>query len=153
MQKTLLVIPTWTLFFILICPFIFAIYIPFGTSLASTVLILWLYFVGNALKGKLTAFKIISLKWYNIFLIYVLCYIVSVEIFFKNRIPNFLIPLHLLSTVGLFYALFYVARLLVIAEEGKIVKTNRCVGTFILFWFFPIGIWFVHPRVKKILMA
>jgi hypothetical protein len=73
------------------------------------------------------------------------------EVVFKKYLPQFALPFHLLAVFCIFSALFIVSRLLVISEEKKLVKANRCFGTFLLFWFFPVGIWFVHPRIKKVL--
>ena len=143
--------PSWLLFIVLLFPFVIATNAPVGLSLASFIIILWLWLVGISLKQKAALVKHLSLKWFNISLLYAFCYIVTIEVVFKNNLPKLIIPFHLLAVFCLLSALYFVAKLLVISEEKKSVKANRCFGTFLLFWFFPIGIWFVHPRIKKVI--
>lgn len=152
MKKILINLPSWAMFIILIIPFCFGNLISFGVIIAFVIFSLWLFIVGNSLEEKAKTYEPVSLKWFNTSLVYALIYTIILETMFVNPLPNYLIPFHLLAVFCIFSALFFVSKLLVISEEKKIVKANRCFGTFILFWFFPIGIWFVHPRIKKVLV-
>lgn len=58
---------------------------------------------------------------------------------------------HVVGLIGIIYGLYFVAKSLVTLEEGKILRFDRYLGTFFLCWFFPIGIWFIQPRIKKLL--
>jgi hypothetical protein len=153
MKRALAALPTWAMFTILIFPFVFANIIPFGVPIANSVLVLWLFVTGRALRHSVTAFINISFYWFNASLAYVFSYGFFIEIVFGNTLPKFALPFHLLAVLGIFSALFFVSKLLVISEDKKIVKANRCFGTFLLLWFFPVGIWFIHPRIKKVLNA
>ncbi len=152
MKKILIKLPSWAMFLILLIPFTFANNLPFGILLASFIWLLWLYFVGCSIYDKANSIKTISLKWFTGSLLYAICYIIVIEVIFKGSLPKVIIPFHLFAVCCIFGALFFVSRLLVMSEDKKIVKLNRCIGTFFLFWFFPIGVWFVHPRIKNVLL-
>ena len=57
------------------------------------------------------------------------------------------IPFGLIAPV---YVLWSASRLLVSVEEGAAVGWDRCVGTFLLFFFLPIGVFFLQRRVLRI---
>jgi hypothetical protein len=59
-----------------------------------------------------------------------------------------IVPLHLVCMVCLFYVLYFVSRNLVLAETGKPASFYDYAGTLFLLWFFPIGVWFIQPRVN-----
>ena len=145
------ILPSWMLFFLLVFPFVLAGSIPYGVSLAGIILILWLYLVGNSLKVKANLVKAVSTRWFNISLLYSAVYIAILDIIFHNSPPKIIIPFHLIAVISIFGALFFVSKLLVASEDKKIGHNKRWIGTFFLFWFFPVGIWFVHPRIKRVL--
>ena len=75
--------------------------------------------------------------------------VVYIPIFFFPGIPEAVIaPLHVVCTVCLFYLLYFVSRNLVVAETGEPVPFYEYAGAFFLLWFFPIGVWFVQPKVQ-----
>ncbi|MCC8424501.1 hypothetical protein [Mucilaginibacter sp. UR6-11] len=59
-------------------------------------------------------------------------------------------PLHLFCVFSLFYCLYFIAKTLKTAELQRAVTFNDFAGEFFLIWFFPIGVWFVQPRINKI---
>jgi hypothetical protein len=61
-----------------------------------------------------------------------------------------IVPLHLVCMVCLFYVLYFVSRDLVLAESGKPASFYDYAGAFFLLWFFPIGVWFIQPRVNRL---
>ncbi|HXM92819.1 MAG TPA: hypothetical protein VOA64_00970 [Candidatus Dormibacteraeota bacterium] len=61
-----------------------------------------------------------------------------------------LIPLHLFCMFCLLYALYFVSKNLVMAETGKSASFYDYAGPFFLNWFYPIGIWFIQPRVNRL---
>jgi hypothetical protein len=63
--------------------------------------------------------------------------------------PALLVPVHLAAMAGLVYSAWLAARRLVDAELGSMSTWDRTVGTWLLIWFFPIGVWFVQPRFRR----
>lgn len=59
-------------------------------------------------------------------------------------------PLDLLAMLCLFYCLYFIARNMVLAETGKAEKFYDYAGPFFLLWFFPIGVWFLQPRINRL---
>ena len=49
------------------------------------------------------------------------------------------------------YVCWVAARSLVSAEEGRRLTWDRNVGTFFLFYLFPIGILFIQMRLRRLL--
>jgi len=58
-------------------------------------------------------------------------------------------PLHLLAMFCLFYLLYFVSKSLVLAETCKPASFNEYAGLFFLIWVFPIGVWFIQPRINR----
>ncbi len=55
-------------------------------------------------------------------------------------------------TVGSFvYVMYFLSKCLVIAEKRLDIIFMDYFETFLLFLFYPVGIWWLQPRVKKVL--
>lgn len=63
--------------------------------------------------------------------------------------PLFVI-LHLLSIICMFYNLFFISKALKSAETQDHVTGSDYVAEFFLTWFFPVGVWFLQPRINNI---
>ena len=61
-----------------------------------------------------------------------------------------IIPLHLLAMIAIFYVLAFAARNLIMAERQSTVSFFDYSGPFFLMWFFAVGVWFVQPRVNRL---
>lgn len=61
-----------------------------------------------------------------------------------------IVPLHLLCMYCLFYILYFVSKTLTLVELGKALTLYDYAGTFFLLWFYPIGIWFIQPKVNRL---
>jgi len=70
--------------------------------------------------------------------------------------PNFppglslLFLVHMFATFCMFYLLYFVAKSLVVAETGKPAGFYDFAGPLFLIWFFPLGVWFVQPRINRL---
>lgn len=60
------------------------------------------------------------------------------------------VPAHLFSMFCIFYLMFKAAKTIKIAEVQKPVSFGDFAGEFFLLWFFPIGIWFLQPKINKL---
>ena len=63
-----------------------------------------------------------------------------------------IVPLHLLAMIAIFYILAFAARNIIMAEVQSTVSFFDYSGPFFLMWFFPIGVWFVQPRVNRLVV-
>jgi hypothetical protein len=61
-----------------------------------------------------------------------------------------IIPLHLYTMYCMFYTIWFIAKCIATIENNRVVGFDSYAGNFFLLWFFPIGIWFIHPKVRKI---
>lgn len=61
-----------------------------------------------------------------------------------------IMPLHLFSIFCVFYCLYFVAKTIKTAELQRETAFSDFVGEFFLIWFFPIGIWFIQPKVNQL---
>jgi hypothetical protein len=62
----------------------------------------------------------------------------------------FLLPFHLFAMYCILYPLYFISKNLVMAELGKPVTFSGYATAFFLIWFFPIGIWFIQPRINSL---
>jgi len=109
--------------------------------------LLWLYSVGCQLypfiptnQMNLLLFQVIALVSFLIllsFFFYPPVFHTSATIIFLNLAIAFLV--------------FFVAKSIVIAEANEKDCVDSCFGVFVYIWIFPIGIWFVQPRITKII--
>lgn len=60
------------------------------------------------------------------------------------------VPLHLLAMVAIFYVLAFAAKNIIMAERQAAVSFFDYSGPFFLMWFFPLGVWFVQPRINRL---
>lgn len=81
--------------------------------------------------------------------------------FDHNPNPNFIVKMasfgilffffHLLSMFCLFHTFYFVAKTIRAAELQRNVTFSDFAGDFFLTWLFPVGIWFLQPRINQLL--
>lgn len=94
-----------------------------------------------------------NLRFFGFAIVYPLAYLLLFNLFFDRLTPVVIIavfPLHLLAMFCLFYGPGFITRNLVAAETGKVVSFRDYVGPLLLLWFFPVGIWFIQPRINRL---
>jgi len=64
-----------------------------------------------------------------------------------------IVPLHVFAMYCMFYTIWFIAKCIATIENNKVVEFDNYAGNFFLLWFFPIGIWWIHPKVRKIFMG
>jgi len=116
-------------------------------------LLTWYWWLGSFLSEELkTQFQIKT----GLFYFAVLVPVVYIPIFFwfvlrsGNDAAMVIVPLHLLAMACVLYVLYFVSRNLVMVETGKPASFSDYVGALMLFWFFPVGVWFIQPRVNRL---
>ena len=61
-----------------------------------------------------------------------------------------ILPLHVVSMFGIFYALYFTAKTIKTAELQREVGFGDFIGEFIMLWFYFVGIWIIQPKVNKL---
>lgn len=117
----------------------------------------WLWAIATTANQKLDSSLKKSTKWMGLGLLYAAVYLVVALMFLPSTtgpgqgMPGFIIPMHLLAMFAMFYALVFTAKRFVTLERKQEVTFFEYSGPFFLLWFFPIGVWFIQPRVNKML--
>lgn len=132
--------------------------LTFGLALGSTelgilFLVGWFWAMGMFLNSTNQPSLELRTGFFRFALIYPVLYGCAFAAFFLNPGTSMfpiILPLHLFALFCLFYDLYFVSKILVMAETGKPATFNNYAGVFFLFWFFPAGIWFVQPRVNRL---
>lgn len=123
----------------------------------------WFYALGTGLHEKLPLSAPMKLGRFKIALFLPVAYIAVLPIAILGVTSNaaaqetfnplaflFIIPLHLLSMACIFYCLYFNAKALKTVELQRPAELSDFLGELFLIWFFPIGIWFIQPRVNAI---
>ena len=159
----------WQLFILLFGPMFFARALRFNFIMngkqASPILVLlpaaligalffgWLWSVSAACSRELPKELVSSPRPMQVGLVYALFYLAISGFFFGSgaSLPGYIIIMHMMAMVAMFYALGFTAKQLAKLELKKAVSFYEYSGPFFLFWFFPVGIWFIQPKVNKLL--
>jgi hypothetical protein len=128
------------------------------------VLFGWFYSVGKNLNKKLpdiVKLNLTKFKW--LFFIPVACMLFFypfAHFVLFNKVSNgiepnigifaVIIPLWLFSMFCMFFCIYFNAKSLKTVELQREVTFRDYVIEFFLFWFFPIGVWFIQPKINKI---
>lgn len=62
-----------------------------------------------------------------------------------------IVPMHLFAMFCIFYCMYFVAKTIKTAELKRKVGFGDYAGEFFLIWFYPIGIWFIQPKVNQLI--
>ncbi|WP_345012287.1 hypothetical protein [Christiangramia aestuarii] len=141
-------------------PLIMLLYL--GTTLG------WFWSVGNGLQKYIPDGINLKIKKFRIFLFIPVVYLLLIFLLFgvasygfssgSNAAGGtvgilllFIIPLHLFSMFCMFYLLYFVSKTIKTVELKRSVTFSDFVGEFFMIWFFPIGVWFIQPRINKII--
>lgn len=65
-------------------------------------------------------------------------------------VMTLILPVHLLSLAAIMYANYFVARTLKAVELQRPPELSEFLADFFLLWFFPVGLWFIQPRVNQL---
>jgi hypothetical protein len=123
------------------------------------ILPLWIWAVAVGLQERVPESIKLKINRFKIFFIIPVVYFVIYMTVFFPLIMNFeleptlfliIIPLHLFAMFCMLYCLYFTAKTLRTAELQRKVHSGDYIGEFFLIWFFPIGVWFIQPRINKI---
>lgn len=123
----------------------------------------FVYFLGNSLYKKLPVKHDLNVRRFNMRVLFCVLYVAIVMamslLYNSGDRRNYtdlegfvwiIIPFHLLAMYCMFYAIWFIAKCIATVENGKVVYFDTYAGLFFLLWFFPIGVWWIHPKLQKI---
>jgi len=138
----------------------FIVYLILTLIVAGTFLG-WFWALGTAMFKKLPSTVKMNLRLFKAFLIVPIIYGLFLLKFIFDSMssgqqPNselfaIIVPMHLFTMFCTFYCLYFNAKTLKAVEWQRNVTFSDYAGEFFLIWFFPIGIWFIQPRINKLI--
>ena len=158
----------WELFLMLALPTLlcFMFDIPFRPLIVSTiglflmlVLFGWMYSVGNWANRRLPESRRRNPLPFVVGLVIPLVYVLMYVFIYlpqlqaggpPERPPLWLLPMHMLSMVGIFYAFWYTARAFKSLLENEEADFLIFSSTFFLLFIFPLGVWIIQPSVNSL---
>lgn len=136
---------------------------------ASSGIFVWIFAMGINLHKRLPVGISMSVSTFKLAIAFPLVYFVLLGITFA-AVPG-IIPqggkpavdvgvfvgsfaviflMHIASMVCMVYILYFAAKALKTVEWQKPVTFSDFAGEFFLIWFFPLGIWFLQPRINAL---
>jgi hypothetical protein len=131
--------------------------LPYAVVSASLVCVYlaWLWSMGSFLHSILPSQLRIKTFFFRFTLIYSALYAIAFFAFFDHlgsagSFGIIFLP-HLMAMFCMLHNQYFVSNSLVVAETGKPTTSFfDYAGPFFLLWFFPVGIWFIQPRINRL---
>jgi len=114
----------------------------------------WIWSISSACCKALPNELKSSPKLMQIGIIYALIYIIIAGLFFfgpGKKLPSYGVFMHFLGMAAVFYSIGFTAKQLTKLEQNKDVTFFSYSGPFFLLWLFPVGVWFIQPKVNQLL--
>ncbi|KOF02784.1 hypothetical protein AWW67_00685 [Roseivirga seohaensis] len=145
----------------------FTVIIPAIVILVMSILFGWFWSIAIGLQSKIPPTVKMKVNKFKVFFFIPIVYIFSVLVFmtlfglsdfelnsdFNSVLPvgllAIMLPLHFLSMFGIFYSLYFVAKTYKTAELQREVSFSDFAGEFFMIWFYPVGIWFIQPKINE----
>jgi hypothetical protein len=134
-----------------------------ATLIASLGIGSWIYFVGISLYSKLPPSVKMSYRLFNIniFVIYFCLLFLVLESSDLNIsigeigildfiIYPFILPLYFYFWYALVYIIYFISKALVSIEKNSEATFSKYIITYLLIALFPIGIWYIQPKIRAI---
>ena len=125
-----------------------------STTLFALLFFGWIFSIGTVANEILPEELKSSPKYMQASLIYAVSYLLFASMFvFKpgGTLPGYVVFMHLAAMAGIFYSMLFTAKQLAKLDTGNNVTFYQYSGPFFMLWFFPIGIWFLQPKINKLL--
>lgn len=157
-MKFLLEVKAWVIFIIVVLPALLTVPAPIQGMLnviSISGLLLWLFSIGYYGNKKLNEIGLLHEKNMSLFTICILVFLglaVFNFLFWKNAGDGNVVEIifGLIALITFFYPIALVSKIIVKLEKGREVEFSEYIVTLVSIIIFPIGIWFVQPRVNKI---
>lgn len=144
---------------------------PFIVAISGFVQFAWLWNVLTKLRTLIPAETVkMPAKRIKVFFFVPVIYFCLIPLFVAFVISNvsdqnpagiikvviagfFVFFLHLFSVFCIFHTFYFVAKTIRTAELQRNVTFSDFTGDFFLTWFFPIGVWFLQPRINQLIQS
>lgn len=149
-------LPNWMIIVSIFLPLVLGQYNFFLGLFLGLFVGLWYFSIAYELNIKTPTDVNLSINWFIFISVYAYAYSIFAHFFFgtgkiETNMFLFVFPFHIFAMYCIFYSFFFIAKCLVSIEDGKSPKFDRLIGSIFMLWFFPIGIWFILPRIKRAL--
>lgn len=160
-MKRLLYLKSWQLYLLIFIPIgIGDIFFSFLGLVGWIIYLFWVYAIGTIMhsliqknsKPKIIYFKISCLIVFLIVLIFYESYFLKIvdDDFFLNYFSLGFAFVSVIMVIQI-YTFLFAASMLESSIQGKIVNRSDSLKVAFFIWFFPIGIWYIQPLIKKVL--
>ena len=138
-------------------PALIFVLMPFVMLVFIAVFIGWFWTLGTELNKKVPEEIRMKSGFFRFGIIYSFIYMLCFLVFFvltttANSVKGLfavIVPFHLFAMFCMFYGLYFVSKNFVMAERKQAVRFYDFAGPFFLIWFYPIGVWFIQPRINR----
>jgi hypothetical protein len=123
------------------------------TALLVLPFFLWFWALGSFLNSIVRPGLRLGTGFFRFAVTYPSIYIIFAAPFLLGPSPTWLpviLPFHFFAMACIFYDLYFVSKNLVLAQTGKTVTFYDYAGPFFLIWFYPVGIWFIQPKINRL---
>ncbi|MDP4270035.1 MAG: hypothetical protein Q8909_07895 [Bacteroidota bacterium] len=170
----------WQIFLmVFVLPFLCNIFFPSGNpflvfKLAPLLIILfaggyglWIWAISIGLQKRVPSEVTLKVKKFKVFFIIPMVYMFFFSFIFAfpqhldSTFENspflilqsmaIILPLHLFSMFCMFYTLYFASKTFKTVELQRQVTFSDFAGEFFLFWFFPVGVWVIQPKINKMI--
>ncbi len=127
----------------------------------------WLWSVATGLQSKVPAGVEMKVNRFRLFFYIPMLYLVLFLLFISYGIGGLMesgqepgsgtigliiaiiLPIHSFVVFCIFYCLYFVSKTYKTVELQREVSFPDFAGEFFLFWFYPVGVWILQPRISK----
>jgi hypothetical protein len=118
----------------------------------------WFWCLGSFLHSRVRFDLRLSLPFFRFALAYPVIYVTFFQLAFARLVssPIFfltVLPFHLFAFYCVLFDLYFISKGLLMAEKHRNVKFLDYGSAFFLLWVFPIGIWFLQPRINRLYLG
>jgi hypothetical protein len=146
--KFIATLPPWLVFLAISIPGM--LISPSNMLLGLSPYFVWLYSLGAEAHGLLPLEQRIPFQRFAAALLFSICCTVISEMSSNTIMPD-AAPFNLVAMFCIFYCLYYIARSLRTAELNRKTKFKDWFVIFLGLWFFPIGVWFIQRKIRRLL--
>ena len=116
----------------------------------------WLWAMGSFLNSLVKPMLRLNFGLFRFALIFPLVYGLAFPfVAWAPKVFNFyiILPIHLFVMFCVLYAFRFVAKSLALQEEVRFLTFRDYYRAFFLLWFFPIGVWWIQPKINRLYLA